>query len=360
MKIHLLSGFLGSGKTTAIQHATRRLLQQGISTGVITNDQGIRLVDNDFFESLHIPTRQVINGCFCCNYNDLESGIRSLSEADNTGIIFAESVGSCTDIVATVLKPLLRFRPGAQITVSTFADVRLLMMVLKEGGKIFDDTVIYIYLKQLEEAGIIVVNKVDLASQEQLEEIKRLMDEKYPGKLLLYQNSFDEDNIQRWLDAVDNYHSADRLQSLAIDYDIYAAGEANLAWLDQELEIYSADNTAMEQALDLINIIYAKINKGNFAIGHLKFLINGKIKISFSSNQETVTAIKTEPASSATLLVNVRVQTAPDAITRLMEEAVKEVEMRSGCTIMVNSQSAFQPGYPRPSHRFGNAVVDRE
>jgi len=30
MKIHLLSGFLGSGKTTAIQNATRTLLQKGI------------------------------------------------------------------------------------------------------------------------------------------------------------------------------------------------------------------------------------------------------------------------------------------------------------------------------------------
>ncbi len=40
MKLHLLSGFLGSGKTTAIQNATGYLLQKGVKVGAITNDQG--------------------------------------------------------------------------------------------------------------------------------------------------------------------------------------------------------------------------------------------------------------------------------------------------------------------------------
>src|SRR5450432_118187 len=143
MKIHLLSGFLGSGKTTAIQYASHALLRQGIKTGVIMNDQGIKLVDGDFFKSLKIPNRQVVNGCFCCNYNDLEANIQSLIETNQSEIIFAEPVGSCTDIVATVLKPLLHFRPDAQITVSTFADVRLLQMILEEGANLFDETVNY-------------------------------------------------------------------------------------------------------------------------------------------------------------------------------------------------------------------------
>ena len=111
MKIHLLSGFLGSGKTTAIQYASSALLREGIKTAVITNDQGTTLVDGDFFKSLEIPSRQGVNGCFCCNYNDLEANIQSLIETNEPEIIFAESVGSCTDIVATVLKPLLHFRP---------------------------------------------------------------------------------------------------------------------------------------------------------------------------------------------------------------------------------------------------------
>lgn len=351
MKIHLLSGFLGSGKTTAIQYASRSLLQQGIKTGVIINDQGIKLVDGDFFKSLKIPYRQVVNGCFCCNYIDLEANIQSLIETNKTEIIFAESVGSCTDIVATVLKPLLHFRPSAQVTVSIFADVRLLQMILKGGTNLFDETVNYIYLKQLEEAGIIVINKIDLINKEKLAVIKELMQELYGSKILLYQNSLDEDNIQHWLHTLNNYQSAGMLQSLSIDYDIYAAGEAKLAWFDQELEIYSANNNALQQAEDLINNIYKRINSHQYTVGHEKFLINGAIKISFTSNTQQPVSIKIEPAEAASLLINLRVQTRPEIIEQLVTATVKEVEMQSGCKIIVNSLSAFQPGYPHPTYR---------
>jgi G3E family GTPase len=83
MKIHLLSGFLGSGKTTAIQNACNELRKNQKKVGVITNDQGISLVDGSFFEHLKIPGRQVVNGCFCCNYNDLDHGVQSLIETNN-------------------------------------------------------------------------------------------------------------------------------------------------------------------------------------------------------------------------------------------------------------------------------------
>jgi len=245
----------------------------------------------------------------------------------------------------------LHFRPEAQVTVSTFADMRLLQMILTGGTNLFDEEVRYIYLKQLEEAGIIVINKIDLINKEQLNEIKQLMQQKYGSKVFLYQNSLDEDNIQHWLHTLDNYQSARELQSLSIDYDIYAAGEAKLAWLDQELEIFSANNNALKQAEDLINNIYKKIHQHQYAIGHLKFLINGAKKISFTSGTNPIAAIKIEPAASASLLINIRVQTEPEIITQLIAEVVKEEEIQSGCKIIVNSMSAFQPDYPQPAYR---------
>jgi G3E family GTPase len=351
MKIHLLSGFLGSGKTTAMQYASRTLLQQGIKTGVITNDQGIKLVDGGFFEHLNIPNRQVMNGCFSCNYNDLDASIESLIQTNGTEIIFAESVGSCTDIVATVLKPLLRFRPAEQVTVSVFADVRLLQMMFRNGASLFDETVNYIYFKQLEEAGIIVVNKIDLINKEELAEIKNQMEQKYAEKILLYQNSLDEDSIRQWLNTINDYQHSGTLQSLNIDYDIYAAGEASLAWLDEELEIFSPDNAAMQHVQDLMNAIFEKINEQHIAIGHLKFLINHETKISFTSSTQARANIKLEPSTLAFLLINLRAQTAPKIIVQIIKEAIEEIEAQCGCRIIADSQSAFQPGYPRPAFK---------
>ena len=353
MKIHLLSGFLGSGKTTAIQQAIHVLIQQGIKTGVITNDQGTQLVDGGLFKKLGFPNREVINGCFCCNYNDLDASIVSLSETDATEVIFAESVGSCTDIVATVLKPMLQFRPGTHVTLSTFADARLLQMILNDGAGSFDDAVRYIYLQQLKEASIIVVNKIDLMDEAALLEIKIMMRKKYNSKILLYQNSLNTDSIQQWLQVLDSCHSSPALPSLNIDYDVYATGEAKLAWIDQLLEICSPHNNAIELATDLANAIYTAICKQQYPIGHLKFLLNDETKISFTSSMEAPAPVILQPATSASLLINIRVQTAPENITRLISNAIAAIETISGCSIIVHNHSAFQPGYPRPAHRIG-------
>ena len=359
MKIHLLTGFLGSGKTTAIQHAARILLQKGIRVGVITNDQGMKLVDGDYFKALNIPGRQVVNGCFCCNYDDLDAGIQSLIDAHDPDLIYAESVGSCTDIVATVLKPLLQFRPDAQTTVSTFADIRLLRMMLDGKTNSFDETVNYIYRKQLEEAGVIVINKIDMVNEDELKKVERLMQEKYGSKLLLYQNSLDRDSIRKWLVTLDEYQAPEKLPSLTIDYDIYAAGEAQLAWFDQELEIYSSSGSAMADTELLINRFYQKVTTRQYPIGHLKFLVNDTIKISITPGMELLRPLpgfsKNAPegqrADAVRMLVNIRVQTSPDRISQLVGDAISEVERERGCKIIVNSLNSFQPVYPTPVHR---------
>lgn len=351
MKIHLLSGFLGSGKTTAIQEAVRLLLRQGIRAGVITNDQGIKLVDGDLFKHLNIPGRQVVNGCFCCNFNDLDASIKSLVETNNTEIIFAESVGSCTDIVATVLKPLLQSSANTIVTVSTFADVRLLKMILSNTSNSFDEEVNYIYRKQLEEAGIIIINKIDVISNEALAVVQMLMQEKYGDKILLYQNSLDEDSIRQWLHTLDSYSTAGNLGSLTIDYEIYATGEAKLAWFDAEVEIYSSTNDSLKEAEYLINTIYKKINEQRYSIGHLKFLVNQSSKISFTSNDQQCVELKKEASNKASILINIRLQTEPELITQLIKEAIAETESKYDCKIIVASLSAFQPGYPKPTHR---------
>ena len=336
--IHLLSGFLGSGKTTAISQACRHLAEKGIPTAVITNDQGEHHVDGDFFTHLGIPSDQVTNGCFCCNYYDLDAAIRLLSR-QRPAVIFAESVGSCTDLIATVLKPLLRQHPDWRITATTFADANF----LNTAAPGFDDTVNYIYHKQLEEAQIIVVSKSDLADTTQLQ---AQLQTRYPGKTILFQNSFDDEHIARWLQTLETTAFTQDLPSLDIEYDTYGAGEAKLAWLDQQLEIESPSNRAQNAALSLIH----RLSRAPHPIGHLKFLLDGRTKISITATGAT-DHTEPLPAEKSTLLINARVQTEPAILSRLIADTIRATEKEHDCTIRINTESCFQPGYPRPTHR---------
>lgn len=339
IKIHLLSGFLGSGKTTAIREACRLLAKQNISVAVITNDQGARLVDGDLFTHLGIPSGQVTNGCFCCNYNDLDQAIRYLLEHNTPSVIFAESVGSCTDLVATVLKPILQKYPEWQTTATTFADARLLNA--ETTG--FDDTVDYIYRKQLEEAALIVVSKCDLID---IAGLRNRLNKRYPEKTILYQHSFNEEHIAHWLHTLDSMTFNHDLPSLDIDYDTYGAGEARLAWLDQELEIESSTQQAQHAALALIKAI----TRTPHPIGHLKFLLDGHTKISYT-NTGTTDHPTPQPAAKTTLLINARVQTDPQTLSEHVKTAIDTIEKQFPCIIRTITESSFQPGYPRPTHR---------
>lgn len=348
MQIQLLSGFLGSGKTTAIRQACGTLLKEGVSVGVITNDQGIRLVDGYFFKQLGIPERQVGNGCFCCNYNDLDKSIGELVKQHDPKVIFAESVGTCTDIVATVMKPLLRYRKISGISLTTVADARLLQMIIS-GKKIFDEEVEYIFFRQLEEAGIILINKIDLVNKELLAEITEYLQDRYPGKKLIFQSSIAKDDGAEWLSFISAQPAQTSLPSIDVDYDFYATGEAKMGYLDQQLLVVSERQAAVRDAMQIIKGFVEKVKDAAVPVGHIKFWLNDRYKLSYTATTATElpTDSEIEPAAHCTLVVNARAQTEPAKLYAMMYEVIGG----GGYNVQTINSSFFKPGYPRPTHR---------
>jgi len=358
VKLCLVGGFLGSGKTTAIAEAAKYLSNAKKKVGVITNDQGIQQVDSLFIKSHNIPSEEVSGGCFCCNYGDLEESIQNLIVSDSSDIIFAESVGSCTDLAATVINPFVSFNSDKyEINLSVFADARLLIQFLKKERGIFYDNVNYIYKKQLEEAEIIVVNKVDLLNEEQLALAKELTAAKYGNKIIHYQNFLSKESVIEWIQLItNNFHNSSLRSTLELNYDIYGAGEAELAWLDEEIGIATKNKSAIASAYLLMNTIYTKLTEHGYSIGHLKFLMDdGKTqrKISFNSIavDTDACAFNDIETDRVILLINARVQVSPGILQQVVSDSIIETEHLASCKIIENNLSAFKPGYPKPTHR---------
>lgn len=101
-----LSGFLGAGKTTTLVAVAKHLQSQGRRVAVITNDQGTELVDTQLARSAIAEAGEVTGGCFCCRFEDLLTVAQRLVDGHQVDTLLAEAVGSCTDLQATVIRPL--------------------------------------------------------------------------------------------------------------------------------------------------------------------------------------------------------------------------------------------------------------
>ena len=354
MRLILLGGFLGSGKTTAIVNAARILIQQGKRVAIITNDQGDQQVDSAYVRSMNVSVREVGNGCFCCNYQQLDDHVQELMQI-NPDIIFAESVGTCTDLIATIAKPMSRLRPKIEIVITIFADAAMVSSIIAGSSTFSEESVRYIYKKQLEEADILVLNKIDLINTAELATIDQIIRTEYPGKTILHQSSLVEGDLNKWIIALDTFATSVERQSLEIDYKIYGAGEAQLAWLDKTIRIISNDVNTHYLAQQLITLLAHQIQSRHLAVGHLKFFVesNGKKeKVSVTptslASDVKLTDVK---ATESTILINARVETDPEVLQSIVEQCLTHLRQRFGCRISDGKWSVFKPGFPRPTHR---------
>ena len=98
------------------------------------------------------------------------------------------------------------------------------------------DSTAYIFRKQLEEADLIVLNKIDLFGAAALDELRQLVRQSFPQADLLCISAQTGQGVDQWLDAVLAPQQAGRTIA-EVDYDVYAEGEAVLGWLNCEIQL---------------------------------------------------------------------------------------------------------------------------
>src|SRR5262245_52333810 len=270
----MIGGFLGAGKTTSLARLARHYMAQGQRVGLVTNDQAQNLVDTNSLRAQGFAVQEVPGACFCCRFDDLVGKVGQLQADERPDIILAEPVGSCTDLVATVVQPLKDLYRG-RFTVAPYAVLFKPshgLRILKNEGAGFSPKAAYIFRKQLEEADAIVINRLDEISDKDLTELRKLLADQFPGTPVLALSAKTGREFEE-LTQLLNQDGAFRRKILDIDYDTYAEGEAELGWLNSSIHVEADTRFDLDALLmHIINGLATSLRKKGGEVAHLKVI----------------------------------------------------------------------------------------
>ncbi len=338
IRVVLVSGFLGAGKTTALRTAAGTLSEQGYTVGMITNDQASGLVDTSVLEGTAGAVVEIPGGCFCCNFEDLVAAANEIRRRD-VDLLLAEPVGSCTDLVATVINPLESMYAEAfsVAPLTVFLDPRRVRSYLDGDGPDLPEEVWYIFRRQVEEADLVALNKADTLAAEAVDRLVDELGERVGDRPVFPVSARTGEGIGPWLsllvDGVDAGDELDVTEPIAagsraladIDYDTYADGEAKLGWVNVTVDLEGpADGALCRANLTATDAEpgYAGADPGMVEEGRLVF--------------------------------NARAVGDPGTIRAVAGDAVEAAAARTGADATVADAQAFRPEYPEPVHRMAD------
>ena len=178
----LITGYLGSGKTTLMQHL---LMQEERKVALIVNDMGSINIDASILSKTNNQVAQVEmvemqNGCICCTLKDeFMSEIERLAADKSIEAIFVEASGISEP--SSIAGAFVNYEESTDTrvylkTVVSVVDLdriyREFLNELSEEEDVEDGDVINLIMDQIEFCNIMLLNKTDLLSANQLEEVK--------------------------------------------------------------------------------------------------------------------------------------------------------------------------------------------
>ncbi len=157
LKIDVISGFLGSGKTTFI----KRLLDTGLNgekVVLIENEYGAVSIDSDLLTDSKIEIKELSQGCICCSLvGDFSKSLNDVIAKFNPDRILIEpsGVGKLSDIVKAIQSAGLSDQINS-----------LVCMVDAKKAKMYDKNFGEFFVDQIENAQTVILSRMDICKEE--------------------------------------------------------------------------------------------------------------------------------------------------------------------------------------------------
>ena len=179
MKIHIIGGFLGSGKTTLIMAMAERYMDNGLKVTILENEAGEIGVDGAVLRNKGLNAVELTNGCICCTLTGtLHSTMRTIERDIDPDILIIEPTGlALPHKVAEMIRGTV---DDEEVSIIGVCDaVRFPLLVEKKEEFI---------RMQLSKSDILWINKIDSVGTDEIEKVGSWLSSICP-KVPIYQLS---------------------------------------------------------------------------------------------------------------------------------------------------------------------------
>ncbi|WP_181592548.1 GTP-binding protein [Paenibacillus sp. YN15] len=205
--VTVLCGYLGAGKTTILNHVLNN--REGLKVAVIVNDLGEVNVDADLIRDgggLSRTEEKLIslsNGCICCTLrDDLLAEVQRLAEEKRFDYILIESTGIGEPVPVAQTFSYVDEEKGIDLTKLTRLDCMVTVVdayhfwrdyntreTLRDRGQETGEgdrrAVVNLLIEQVEFCDVLIINKCDLVSEEELEKLESALRSLQPGARII-------------------------------------------------------------------------------------------------------------------------------------------------------------------------------
>lgn len=189
MRIFILGGFLGSGKTSLLLRIAGNLSDKGEKVAIIVNESGSIGVDGETIKQKGYDSIELPDGCICCTLaGSLQNALKSIKEDIDPDIILVEPTGlALPHKVKDMVRTACIDEESTQII--GIVDVQRFKLFVSKKKDFF--------IRQLSSADFIVINKEDLAKPGQIDEIKTWLSAEFPGKQIVSASVKNKTNLEK-------------------------------------------------------------------------------------------------------------------------------------------------------------------
>jgi G3E family GTPase len=196
MQILIISGFLGSGKTSILMPFVKQLSAKGKKVAIIENEIGEIGVDDLYLKENGLHVKEIYHGCICCNLRtNLISSLIELERDFKPEVIVMEPTGVADPYLT--LSSLSGY-PG-------YVESKTMVSIVD--AERFEDIVdlkIPLAIDGVKSADLIALNKIDLISPENLETLKNKIKSINPQSEVKSVSAYDEKRLDVLFESIES------------------------------------------------------------------------------------------------------------------------------------------------------------